>query len=392
MSGLRLALADVILPGYEAGSSAQLSVDGIRPDPVGGAGCDMPLVAFPGLLNSHDHLDLACHPPLVGERFESDADWARALHRRHGALFAGLAKIPRPWRIARGMLRNLLCGVTEVLDHQPPAAVVDPAMPLRRIGGFDFIHSPTFDSRWWAKMLRPGGGRPVVVHLGEGLDGQSAARARRLLRFNPWRRPVVAVHGLALDARQIGGLRALVWCPTSNQALFGQTLSAAQTGAAPTLLFGTDSPLTGGKNIWRQLRHARRLGVVPESQLYQAITGKAAAFWGLGRESAWPTDTVVLAQRRRDGFLDAFFDTGPDNIMLIIRKGRIVVADHAFAARFLPGLDTYQATEVAVGDSRKWVLWPEAPDFAALDSRLEALGLEYDHYNICYRLAAGTTR
>src|SRR3954470_20281375 len=73
-----------------------------------------PAVALPGLINSHDHLEFNCYPPLGNPPYRSFTEWSIDVHRDHRSLVEAVEAIPRPVRLLFGVLKNLLSGVTTV--------------------------------------------------------------------------------------------------------------------------------------------------------------------------------------------------------------------------------------------------------------------------------------
>src|SRR5579859_8165514 len=146
---------------------------------------------FPGLINSHDHLEFNCYAPTGLPPYQDFRGWARDVQAAREVLSA-VEAIPLKLRRRFGVLKNLLWGVTAVADHggRPgesggPVAVLTP---------YKDLHSPELGrARSWLAGLGP-----VVLHLAEGVTEDSRRRALRYLRWNLWRRPVVGVHGVGL--------------------------------------------------------------------------------------------------------------------------------------------------------------------------------------------------
>jgi cytosine/adenosine deaminase-related metal-dependent hydrolase len=82
----------------------------------------------------------------------------------------------------------------------------------------------------------------------------------------------------------------VIWCPTSNQFLFGRTLSAAQLRAVPVAL-GTDSPLTADGDMIDEMRVARKAGRFAASEIQTMVTAGAAR---LLRIRQHPGDQIVV--------------------------------------------------------------------------------------------------
>ena len=101
---------------------------------------------------------------------------------------------------------------------------------------------------------------PFILHAAEGLDENSADEIFALDRMQALDDRTVLVHGLGLTSDGISLLNrrgaALVWCPTSNQFLFGQTRRWESLATINNLVLGSDSPLTAAGDLLDEIRFA----------------------------------------------------------------------------------------------------------------------------------------
>src|ERR1700753_935960 len=74
-------------------------------------------IVFPGLVNSHDHLDFNLFPQLGGERYNNYRQWGKHIHQYYKNEIAAVLEIPKVLRYEWGVFKNLLCGVTTVVNH-----------------------------------------------------------------------------------------------------------------------------------------------------------------------------------------------------------------------------------------------------------------------------------
>jgi cytosine/adenosine deaminase-related metal-dependent hydrolase len=332
--------ADQALPFQIAGAE-WLGEQSAKPPQFGDCGPPMPkidfgpAIAFPGLVNSHDHLEFNCYPPLGTPLYGDFTEWSRDVHADHAELVAMVEAIPRSARLRAGLLKNLLWGVTAVAHHgrQLPTGL---AAPIRIIAEFDVVHSPEFEWRGRLEFLKAWRRRPVVAHLAEGTTGESRDRALQFMRWNVFRRPLVGVHGVALKAPDFGRLDGLVWCPASNQFLLGQTADIASASRSTAILFGTDAAISAPGTLWDHFRIARQDRRVSERDLFQSVTAGATKFWRLNDGNG---DFVVARRREREPWA-AFFAITPADILLVVSQGQVVLVDQEIAAscadRFWP--------------------------------------------------------
>jgi cytosine/adenosine deaminase-related metal-dependent hydrolase len=285
-------------------------------------------IAFPGLTNSHDHLEFDLHPRLGHARYADYREWGDDIHRRDGDVIASLQRVPKAVRLRWGALKNLLCGVTTVAHHGARGDDLR-SLPVRAAPG-TAIHSVGAAPHWRLRLNAPLGRAPCVVHVGEGTSVEAHREIDTLLRWNLLRKPLVGVHAVAMRPAQASRFRAVVWCPVSNEFLYGATADVSALKRSTTILFGTDSTLTADWNVWNHLRRARALGPLDDRELFAALTRAAAVVWGRahdGRLAGGVTADVVIARRKARDPWDAFFAVDPEDILLVLRAGAPVLCD-----------------------------------------------------------------
>ncbi len=78
------------------------------------------------------------------------------------------------------------------------------------------------------------------------------------------------------------------------------------------------------------LRKARKLGMLSDEELFHSVTSNAAEFWemkdlGVIAEGK-KADLVISAKRKEDQF-DSFYETDSEDILLIVKNGKIILFD-----------------------------------------------------------------
>ncbi len=211
---------------------------------------------FPGLVNSHDHLDFNLFPQLGNKVYKSYKEWGTDIHRQNKERIDRVLAVPRQLRSRWGVYKNLLSGVTTVVHHGAKTEMEEDLISICEEA--DSYHSVSGEKGWRWKLINPfGKQRPVVIHIGEGTAPDSFAEINSLLRWNIFRRELIGIHGVAMNEKQAASFRSLVWCPASNYFLLNKTAPVDLLKHATTMLFGTDSTLTASWNIWEHLRLAR---------------------------------------------------------------------------------------------------------------------------------------
>jgi len=311
---------------------------------------------FPGLINSHDHLDFNLFPALGGKIFNNYTEWGKHIHTTYKDEIDAVLKIPLMLRYQWGVYKNLLCGVTTVVNHGEKTLLQN--SPINIFEESQSLHSVQFEKNWKLKLNNPAKKKlPVNIHIGEGTDGQSAAEIDDLVKFNLLKRNLIGVHGVAMSAEQAKAFKALVWCAESNYFLLNKTAQIDKLKRHTKILFGTDSTLTGGWDIWSHLQLARIAGMLNDHELYATLNENPANVWQLNLGAIEPgrdADLVITDNKSlRNGF-DAFFSTGPEHILLVTHNGEISLFDESLLSQ-LQGLDLDNFSRVFFGDRCKYV-------------------------------------
>jgi cytosine/adenosine deaminase-related metal-dependent hydrolase len=247
---------------------------------------------LPGLVNAHDHLQWNSFPPLnYPSPYTNASAWAadtRARVRREQVLSHASAQ-PRAQRYLAGGLKNLLSGVTTVAHHDPLHPVLRQRdFPCRVLEEFGWSHSLHIDGaqRVQAAHRATPAQLPWIIHAAEGTDAEAAAEFEQLEALGCIGARTLLVHGVALDAAQRTRLTAagaaLVWCPSSNLRLFGRTAAVSELVRAGRVALGSDSRLTGARDLLDEVRAARGCLELEERVLESLVTDVAARLLRLG--------------------------------------------------------------------------------------------------------------
>lgn len=296
---------------------------------------------LPGLVNAHAHLQLDCFPATpAGGGYRHAADWIVAMRSRiEQPEFRRLRGIPAGWRAWQGGLANALAGVTTVVHHDPWLTIFDePGFPTHVVADLGWAHSLALAGSYGpdlrASLAECPPGRPWFVHAAEGIGARAATEFADLVEAGALRPGTRLVHAVGLlPAQRSAALAAgvgMVWCPASNQRLFGQVADPRAFAARGLAALGTDSRMTGSRDLLDELRCAASTGLVDAAGLLAMVTWHGARLCGrpqAGRLAAGaPADLVVL---RDDGRSPAeqLLDRRRADLRLVMASGRPLVAD-----------------------------------------------------------------
>jgi cytosine/adenosine deaminase-related metal-dependent hydrolase len=273
---------------------------------------------LPGLINAHDHLQLNSLPALGTPKIYPHAhDWVLEVdaRRRADPQFAAGVAVPRDERLFMGAVKNLLSGVTTVAHHDPLYEfLTQPHCPVAVVQDYGWSHSLYIDTE--ASVADSFSATPKdwpwIVHAAEGLNTQAADEFDRLEALGCVNANSLLVHGIALNARQRERLLAagagLIWCPSSNMRLFGKTAEVRELATHGRVALGTDSRLSGSRDLLEELKIAGALAMVEHSDLEAMVTEVAANLLRLsdrGRlRPGLRADLLVLPAHKKLGDAD----------------------------------------------------------------------------------------
>lgn len=252
----------------------------------------------PGLINAHDHLHRNHYSRLGAPPYPDAYAWARDIQHRHRTLIAERHALPRREALLAGAWKNLFAGVTTVVHHDRWEAAFDRDFPLR------VVPVASVDSLGMVPALAvPAAAPRFCIHLAEGVGAAAADEVAQLDRMGLLSPRLIAVHGVGIEGEALSRFRAsgaaLVWCPTSNLFLLGRTASRALLAEGLDVLLGSDSLLSGEGDLLDELQCARRLGLLSDARLVDAVGATAARRFGLpvpSLDPGAPADVIVTVR------------------------------------------------------------------------------------------------
>jgi cytosine/adenosine deaminase-related metal-dependent hydrolase len=304
-------------------------------------------LVFPGLINAHDHLQVNAIPPLrQGAPFPNSYAWIAAFqaHFEEPAVIAA-RQLPKELRLRHGALKNLLAGTTCVAHHDPWHPVLDaadfPVALLRDYGWSYTLGWSDYGPPVAQSFAATPADRPWLIHLAEGTDATAQAELEQLDRLGCLAANSVLIHGVGLREQDIDRViasgAAVVWCPASNHALLGQSLDPRRLCAAGRLALGSDSRVSGARDLLEELRAVAARRELPPEQLLGLVTSRAADILRLptrGHLAPGAHADLVIVEDRGGDPSSSLVGIGREQIRAVVRDGIPRIADPDFAEWF----------------------------------------------------------
>ena len=238
-------------------------------------------LVLPGLVNGHDHLEFNLFPSLAHGTYKNARSWAADIYQPSVSPVKEHLALSKRARMIWGGLKNLLSGVTTVAHHNPlDDTVLDPLFPVNVVKHFGWAHSLDFSPDLVKRFRTTPEDWPFILHAGEGVDEHARSEVGRLEQLGVLSERTVLVHALGLDQPDLQLLRArrcaLVWCPSSNLSIYGQTLGASALQSDLSVILGTDSALTAQVDLIDELEVAQRTHLLTTDDLFEMVTTQSA--------------------------------------------------------------------------------------------------------------------
>jgi MoaA/NifB/PqqE/SkfB family radical SAM enzyme len=220
-------------------------------------------LVMPGLINAHDHLAFNLFPLLGHGPYPNAGEWARDIYHPGRSPIREHLRVPTPVRLWWGALKNLLSGVTTVCHHNPYEREVFGAdFPVRVVRRFAWAHSLEFEPELAARFRKAPPSYPFLVHCAEGIDAAARREVQALDALGALDERTAIIHGVGITGAGLALMRrrraSLVWCPTSNLAMLGRTVSRAVLRSGIPMALATDSALSAPVDLLDELAVARK--------------------------------------------------------------------------------------------------------------------------------------
>ena len=315
------------------------------------------VIAFPGLINSHDHLDFNLFPQTGNRIYKSYIEWGADIQSNNRKNIEDILSVPKEIRVEWGIYKNLANGITTVVNHGEYLNIKDPVIDIFQ--DCYSLHSVR-EKSWKFKLNRPFvKNQPFVIHVGEGIDIPAIEEINEVIKWNLFKRKVIAVHGVSMNIKQAKAFEALVWCPDSNFFLLNETAKVNELKKETKIIFGTDSTVSANWNVWEHLRLAKETKMLTDSELFESLTSLPAAVWGLNDRGVLMegknADVVIAGMKSENNPMDNFFALNPENILLILRKGEIILFDEALYSLLVSKVNIQKFSKMVINSINKFI-------------------------------------
>lgn len=314
------------------------------------------VIAYPGLINSHDHLALNTHSIFKKRIYNDYVEWAEDDFDDQKE---EITNIPFELRCKWGILKNIIHGFTTVLQHDKwsenlNSKLVDVHVKPR------IIHSLQFDNRWKLKALLPSRNKKVI-HLAEGTNQEMCEEPSELLRYDMFPKKTIVVHGISLKEKEAKRFGGLIWCPNSNIYLYGKTAKIKELKKSLPIMFGTDSTVSSDWDLWKHINQAKELGELSEVELYNSLTEVPCKVFGLNEKGKIEENKIadiVVSRKKENHLISSFLAQNSDDILLIIKSGEIILLDDSILEQVKSIISIEHFERIKIKQTTKFIKFP----------------------------------
>jgi cytosine/adenosine deaminase-related metal-dependent hydrolase len=322
---------------------------------------------YPGLINSHDHLEMNLYGKMGFPPYNNYIEWAKDIRRPESQQISKIEKTNIRDRLLWGGLKNLISGCTTVVHHNPWNSFFEKKeFPVKVLKNFTWAHSLYFEKNI-VKKFPAKSNTPFIVHAGEGMDETSAKEIKQLNELNLLHENTVLIHAVALNEESIVLLvrsnSAVVWCPESNLFMFKTTAPIDQLKSLRVSL-GTDSTMTGSLTLLDEMHTASKTGLADKEQIFNMVTKIAAGIFKLpfqGITRAAKADFFITPIFHQN-YVENLFKISSENVQLVVCDGQIKLIDESLGTG-----STISLKPVRINGVKKYSMI----DVAALKQRID---------------------
>lgn len=323
---------------------------------------------YPGLINSHDHLEMNLYPQMGNPPYPNYISWGNDIYKPELTPIKEIEKIDLKDRLLWGGIKNLISGATTVVHHNPWKNFLSSKhFPVKVLKKYAWAHSLAFGKEL-QKSFSSNSSIPFIIHAAEGIDDLAKDEITALDSLQVLRKNTVLIHGVSLTDDSIAVLEknkvSLVWCPASNHFLFNQTTPLSNLKKKIKISLGTDSTLTGSDTLFREMLFALKTDLATEEEIYNYVTVDPATIFNLPIPKIAVNDSAdlfILPARHFDYFKN-LVQSESQHVELVCIDGYPKFSSEDIAKDLR--LKKYFIT---INGSRKWI----STDVEGLKKRIE---------------------
>ena len=348
---------------------------------------------YPGLINTHDHLQGNYRPPVgpkPGGFYLTWLPWDNDL--KASDTFRERSKLSREDLYNLSGYKCLFSGVTTVNDHFPQKfnAKILPTLPIRAILEYGLAHESTSYDLKWGDGVEVEHSRavknswPFITHLAEGFDKEAMDSVNNLESAGILDSHCLFVHCIGFsdeDIKKVAKAGASIsWCGFSNKFMFNVTCKIRKfIKAGINVTIGTDSSASGSANLLEEMRYDRTLyrtmygeDLDPKIMFKMVTSNAAKAFWmedRIGSLEEGKLADILVIKAKLDNPYENLLGAKMEDIELITLAGKPLYGEFRFLD-LLGGKIPSGYTKISVDGRSMFVLGDPGGHYASIRKKI----------------------
>jgi len=289
---------------------------------------------YPGLVNSHDHLEMNLYPRLGKPLYNNYTEWARDIYKPQESPVREIESVDLKLRLLWGGVKNLISGVTTVIHHNPWQRTLGRADFLVKVlKKYQWAHSLAFEKEKKVAGFSSSASLPFIIHAAEGIDALAHGEIQKLDQLHALRKNTVLIHAVGLSKPDIARIEetgtSIVWCPSSNLFMFGQTANVAGLKKKSRVGLGTDSTMTGSPSFFEEMRAAVKTGLASAQEVVEMSTVIPRRIFNLPEQNiqeGGEADFLIVPKTSED-YYQNLINTQTGNVTAVFLDGQFRFGD-----------------------------------------------------------------
>jgi cytosine/adenosine deaminase-related metal-dependent hydrolase len=283
---------------------------------------------YPGLINSHDHLEMNLYPIMGNPPYNNYTQWASDIYKPKESPVKEIQRIAIKDRLMWGGIKNLISGVTTAVHHNPWNRLLSQKKFPVHVEETAWAHSLAFEKNIQRRFQKKRG-KAFVVHAGEGVDFFAEQEIARLHSLGLLKENTVLVHAVAMSERNQKLIQeanaSIVWCPSSNLFMFNQTAPVNQLKNKTRVAIGSDSTMTGPATLLEEMRVALKTRMATAEEIYAMVTSIPAQIFGLPLPEIkiGSRANLLIAPKQNENYFENILSLSPSDISAVFVNGEL---------------------------------------------------------------------
>jgi cytosine/adenosine deaminase-related metal-dependent hydrolase len=344
-------------------------------------------IAFPGLINIHDHLKYSWYKRTGQGKYANVYQWLEDLYKTFDPVF-NTKNNDFGIMFQLGLYKQIFSATTTVLNHSRHSKnilkpekqyinivenieselIIQPAL----------ISNVTSHSLSFGKSIQDAHNEAIksipqkafMIHVAEGTDDNTKKEINILDELGVLTHHSILVHCINTDIKDIELIAkkkcSVVWCPYTSNFVIGKSADIrAMLASGINLCIGTDSSCSGSKNLLAELNYAQKLYNeyfhidISSSDLFNMVTCNPAKALMLENEIGRIADgfsaDVAIIDRKSESPYNDILSSNPENIIALFCKGTFIYGDESFFEKISIKADT-EYTKFYINGRKKVII------------------------------------